>query len=73
MTTVLQIAKDRTTKNKKAKEHALKNAEKWTDSSSGEEKKIRTEPVKARAGWKTAGEKRTKGHAHQRERSPTTR
>ena len=39
MTTALQIAKDRTTKTWKAKEHALKNAEKWTDPSSGEEKK----------------------------------
>ena len=38
MTTALQIAKDRTTKNRKAKEHALKNAEKWTDPSSGEKK-----------------------------------
>ena len=72
VTTSPQIAEDRTTNNRKAKEHALKNTEKWTEPSSGE-KKIRTEPIKARAGWKTAGKKKhTKIPAHKRDRSPTT-
>ena len=39
VTTSPQIAEDRTTNNRKAKEHALKNTEKWTEPSSGEEKK----------------------------------
>ena len=41
VTTAPQIAEDRTTNNRKAKEHALNNT-KWTDASSGE-KKIKSE------------------------------
>ena len=68
MTTALQIAKDRTTKNRKAKEHTLKNAKKRTDPGYlWKKKQIRTEPLKVRAGRKTAGRKAHKSRT-QREK-----
>ena len=71
MTRAPQIAEDRTTNNRKAKEHALNNAEKWTDPSSGKNQN-RTSKSKSWVEDGRGKKKHTKIPAHKRDRSPTT-